>query len=227
MSSRRSKRDRFCNFLGESSEALKEVFRPRSPRPLASSALKSDTSSPIPTLGTSATVASGIPSSIHETKDTALVFLKASLKTLDSAIGLAPTFKSAVGILTDCIDGVPAAVANYNEFNDLALNIAMLAQGLEEQSRQANPARMAKAIEDVLQELQSEAIDIREKQARTRARAYVEAEQDIDDLTRCYRRVEALFRQLHSVAILSMWKTTNDNLIVSRVITIECDDRLR
>ncbi|KAG8714715.1 hypothetical protein FRC09_017326, partial [Ceratobasidium sp. 395] len=213
MSSRRSKRDRFCSFLGESSGALKEVFRPRSPRPLASSALKSDTSSPIPTLGTSATVASSIPSSIYGTKDTALAFLKASLKTLDSAIGIAPTFKSAVGILTDCIDGVPAAVANYNEFNDLALNIAMLAQGLEEQSRQANPARMAKAIEDVLHELQNEAIDIREKQARTRARAYVEAEQDIDDLTRCYRRVEALFRQLHkSVAILSMWRTTNDNL---------------
>ncbi|KAG8794901.1 hypothetical protein FRC12_020318 [Ceratobasidium sp. 428] len=213
MSSSRSKRDRFRNFLGESSEALKEVFQPRSPRPLSSSTLKSDTSSSIPTFGTSATVASDIPSSIHGAKDTALAVLKASLKTLDSAIGLAPTFKSAVGILTDCIDGVPAAVANYNEFNELALNIAMLAQGLEEQSRQANPARMAKAIEDVLHELQNEAIDIREKQARTRARAYVEAEQDIDDLTRCYRRVEALFRQLHkSVAILSVWRTTNDTL---------------
>ncbi|KAG8795994.1 hypothetical protein FRC12_006830 [Ceratobasidium sp. 428] len=213
MSSSRSKRDRFRNFLGESSEALKEVFQPRSPRPLSSSTLKSDTSSSIPTSRASATVASDIPSSLHGAKDTGLAVLKASLKTLDSAIGLAPTFKSAVGILTDCIDGVPAAVANYNEFNELALSIAMLAQGLEEQSRQANPARMAKAIEDVLHELQNEAIDIREKQARTRARAYVEAEQDIDDLNRCYRRVEALFRQLYkSVAILSVWRTTNDTL---------------
>ncbi|KAG8725023.1 hypothetical protein FRC09_009923 [Ceratobasidium sp. 395] len=214
MSSRRSKRDRFRNFLGESSEALKEVFQPRSPRPLSSSTLESDTSSSIPTLKTSATVASDIPLSIHGAKDTALAVLKASLKTLDSAIGLAPTFKSAVGILTDCIDGVPAAVANCNKFNELALSIAMLAQGLEEQSRQANPARMAKTIEDALQELQNEAIDIREKQDRTRARAYVEAEQDIDDLTRCYRRVEALFRQLHV-------STSTTNHSIPRADTLE------
>ncbi|KAG8724333.1 hypothetical protein FRC09_020066 [Ceratobasidium sp. 395] len=199
MSSRRPKRDRFRNFLSDSSEALKEVFRPRSPRPSssASGALKPNAASSNPPLESSAPAASDIPSNIHGAKDTPLAVLKASLRTLDSAIGLAPTFKSAVGILTECIDSVSAVVANNNEFNDLALNIAMLAQGLEEQSRQANPARMAKAIEDVLQELQNEAIDIREKQARTRARAYVEAEQDIDDLARCYRRVEALFRQLH------------------------------
>ncbi|KAG8772614.1 hypothetical protein FRC12_002972 [Ceratobasidium sp. 428] len=200
MSSRRSRRDRFRNFLGDSSEAVKEVFRPRSPRPSSSSALKPDTSSSTPALGASAPVASEIPSRTYGVRDTALAVLKVSLRTLDSAIGLAPTFKSATGILAECIDGVPAAAANRNEFKDLASNIAMLAQGLEEQWRQTNPAPMAKAIEDVLQydeELRSEAINIREKQARTMTRAYVEAEQDADDLTRCYRRVEALFRQLH------------------------------
>ncbi|KAG8754646.1 hypothetical protein FRC12_011130 [Ceratobasidium sp. 428] len=214
MSFRRLKRDRFRSFLSDSSGALKEVFRQRSPRPSssASGALKPDAPSSNPPLETSASGAFSTPSNIHGAKDTALAVLKASLKILDSAVGLAPTFKSAIHTLAECVDGVPEAAANRNEFADLASNIALLAQELEEQSRQTNPARMAKAIEDILEELRSEAITIKEKQARTRTRAYIEAQKDIDDLARCYRRVEALFRQLHSVAILSMWRTMNDNL---------------
>ncbi|KAG8795991.1 hypothetical protein FRC12_006827 [Ceratobasidium sp. 428] len=212
MSSKQSKRSRFRTFLDDSSEALKAVVRPRSPRPSSSSALKPNTPSSPPTIGASTSSASVMPSSTSRITDTSLAVLKSSLRALNKAIDLVPTFKSVMDTLAECVDHIPAAISNRQDFDELALNIAMSARGLEQQLKQANPALMVNAIRDVLEEMDKEANDIKQKQDRTAARAYIEVEQDIDHLTRCYRRVEVLFRQLHSIAILSVWRIVNENL---------------
>ncbi|KAG8714713.1 hypothetical protein FRC09_017324 [Ceratobasidium sp. 395] len=143
-----------------------------------------------------------MPSSTSRITDTSLAVLKSSLRALNKAIDLVPTFKSVIDTLAECVDHIPAAISNRQDFDELALNIAMSARGLEQQLKQANPALMVNAIRDVLEydslEMDKEANDIKQKQDRTAARAYIEVEQDIDHLTRCYRRVEVLFRQLHT-----------------------------
>ncbi|KAG8778664.1 hypothetical protein FRC12_024868 [Ceratobasidium sp. 428] len=146
------------------------------------------------------------------TKDTALAVLEGSLRGLNNTVDLVPTFRSVIGILAECVDNIPAVISNRKDFEDLASNIAVSARGLGQQLKQANTARIAKAIENVLEELDKEANSIIRKQGRTTARAFAEAEQDIDDLIQRYRRVEALFRQLHSIAILSVWRITNETL---------------
>ncbi|KAG8785709.1 hypothetical protein FRC12_017251 [Ceratobasidium sp. 428] len=212
MSSRRSKRDRLRNFWDESSDTLKDIFRPRSPKPSSSSGLQPNSQSSTPTPGNFVSTDTNVPSSISRTQDTALAVLKSSLRGLNNAVDLVPTFGSVIGILTECVDNIPAVIANRKDFEDLASNIAVSARGLGQQLKQANTARMAKAIENVLEELDKEASSIMQKQGRTTTSAFVEAKQDVDDLIQHYRRVEALFRQLHSIAILSVWRITNETL---------------
>ncbi|KAG8725027.1 hypothetical protein FRC09_009927 [Ceratobasidium sp. 395] len=199
MGSRRSKRDRLLNFLDESSEAFKGIFRPRSPRPSSSSGLQPSTQPSTATPGDSVSTGTNVPSSISGTQDTALAVLKSSLRGLNNGVSLVPAFKSVIGILTECVDNIPDVISNRKDFDNLALNIAVSARGLGQQLKQANTARMAKAIENVLEELDKEASSIIQKQGRTTAREFIDVEQDIDDLIQGYRRVEALFRQLHRV----------------------------
>ncbi|KAG8795102.1 hypothetical protein FRC12_017894 [Ceratobasidium sp. 428] len=193
MTTGRSKRDRFRNFLGESSEALKDIFRPRSPRPCSSSGLQPNIQSSTPTPENLASAGTDVPLNTSRRKNTALAVLKGSLRGLNNAVDFVPTFKSVVGILTECVNNIPAAISNCKDFDDLASNIAVSARGLGQQLRQANTKRMAKAIESFLEELDKEANGILQKQGRATARAFIEVEQDIDDLIQRYRRVEALF----------------------------------
>ncbi|KAG8741087.1 hypothetical protein FRC10_003327 [Ceratobasidium sp. 414] len=140
-------------------------------------------------------------SSALRTKDVTATALKTSLDAFKKTMNGIPIFKSVADILVDCIDNIPLAAENHKDYKDLASNIAATVTQLEEHLAGVNPARMTQAVANVIGELNQQADYIKEKQRRTRAGRYIGAEQDIDDLIRCYRRIEALFRQLQSTRL--------------------------
>ncbi|KAG9085716.1 hypothetical protein FRC06_003478, partial [Ceratobasidium sp. 370] len=173
MASSSPKRDRVCGLFG----ALRQLFCCLTP-----SALGVDDLPP------------GAP-------DLASNELKASLKALDRGLNIIPSLKLVVDTLADCIDNIPLAAKNCKDYEELAFNISISLKGLEGHLDQLNLADMTEALANVVEELKKQAYHIKEKQGRAATEKYIYAQQDIDDLMRGYRRVEALFRQLQNVRL--------------------------
>ncbi|KAG8718583.1 hypothetical protein FRC09_012438 [Ceratobasidium sp. 395] len=214
-----------------------------------SSAPLATTQSPLPGVGQSSSssqgvIATGIPfnsdvvlhapqpaqspvltTSGDQVRDTTSAILKASLNALGKCVGVVPTFKSIVDILADCVGNIPAAAKNHKDYKALAEDIKSTIESLQVHIEQANSTHMFESIENVMGALTEVVDHIKQKQTRTTARTYVEAEQDVDDLMSLYRRVDTLLRQLHSDSILSIWRITNKNFIVANEIL--ADNRLK
>ncbi|KAG9089426.1 hypothetical protein FRC07_012337, partial [Ceratobasidium sp. 392] len=198
MSSRSSKRERFRGILKDTGHSLSDLFRSPSPIPTSSDA--------------------------HPTREVASATLKAALKGLRKTANAIPPLKSFVDILTDCVGNIATAAKNHQDYEDLTSSIATTVDGLKEHVNGVNSEQMAKAVGKVIEELNQQAGYIVEKQGRTKSRTYIEADADIDDLIVCYRRIESLLRQLQTDAILSVWRTTNENwMIAHETLTIVKD----
>ncbi|KAG8761985.1 hypothetical protein FRC12_009249 [Ceratobasidium sp. 428] len=168
----------------------------------------------------------GPTTSGDQVKDTTSAILKKSLNALGKCVGVVPSFKSIIDILADCVDNIPAAAKNHKDYKALAEDITSTIDSLQVHLKQANSTHMFESIENVTMGLTEVVKHIKEKQARTTARIYVEAGQDVDDLMSRYRRVDVLLRQLHkSDSILSIWMITNRNFFVANEIL--ADNRLK
>ncbi|KAG9120947.1 hypothetical protein FRC07_003306, partial [Ceratobasidium sp. 392] len=145
------------------------------------------------------------------TKDIASAVLKTPFDALKKTMSVIPTFNSVADVLSDCMENVPVAAKNHKDYEDLVNKIEASRMELGEHLSKFNPAQMTKGVANVIEQLNHLVKHIIEKQKRTKARAYVDAEQDIDDLIQCYRKVEELFRQLQSEAVLNVWRITSEN----------------
>ncbi|KAG9079529.1 hypothetical protein FRC06_007683, partial [Ceratobasidium sp. 370] len=87
-------------------------------------------------------------------------------------------------------------VQRRREYEQLASDASMAATGLEKHLNQMSPGQMSECVASVANELKAHAEYATKKQARRSLRPDLEAEQDADDVIACYRRTEALFRQL-------------------------------
>ncbi|KAG8792612.1 hypothetical protein FRC12_005509 [Ceratobasidium sp. 428] len=168
-----------------------------------------------------------------QVKDTTSAILKASLNALGKCVDVVPTFKSVVDILANYVDNIPVGMATYckptrlnktatqaaaknrKDYEALTEDITTTINSLQVHLNQVDPAQMSELITNVIGALTEEVNHVKEKQARTTARTYVEAKSDIDELVGCYRRLDALFRRLQSDSILSIWRTTNQSLAIA------------
>ncbi|KAG9112444.1 hypothetical protein FRC07_007909, partial [Ceratobasidium sp. 392] len=150
-----------------------------------------------------------------QVEDTASGVLKTALGAAKKGVSVVSTFKGVSDMLASCIDSIPTAAENRKDFDDLTSSISAVRQDLEEHLSRVNPEQMSKAVSDAIGKLNQLAAHIDEKQARTQARAYLDAEKDIDDLVEYYRDVEALLRRLQSNAVLNIWRIANENMNVA------------
>ncbi|KAG9124403.1 hypothetical protein FRC07_011748 [Ceratobasidium sp. 392] len=212
MSSKPSKRDKLRGFFKDTSHPSSDHFPPQSPTPSSSGA--------------------------YSTKDVVSAVLKAALKSLRKSTGSIPVLKSFVDALADCVDNIPAAAKNHREYRDLTCSITTSVNRLKEHTGDVKHEQMVKVVGRVIEELDQQVRYINEKQGRTKARSYVEAEADIEDIIRCYRRIDSLLRQvevsayglfevsftlkhLKSDAILNIWKLANENRsVVNETLTV-------
>ncbi|KAG9096400.1 hypothetical protein FRC06_008720 [Ceratobasidium sp. 370] len=93
----------------------------------------------------------GVPSRGPRTKDITTTALQTSLDALRKSVAMIPTFKSVVEILVDCINNILATAENHKDYEDLASNIAATVTQLEEHLGGVNPARMNKAVVNVIE----------------------------------------------------------------------------
>ncbi|KAG9119386.1 hypothetical protein FRC07_005604, partial [Ceratobasidium sp. 392] len=122
--------------------------------------------------------------------------LKFSLKLLRASAHTIPGLKSAADALTECFDNIPAAAQNRQDYLDLATNITVLVQSLDEHAKLLEPTQVTRAVETAIEQLSQQLEYISQKQKRTGTRQFLDAAEDIDDLVRCYSRVRGLLQRL-------------------------------
>ncbi|KAG8773577.1 hypothetical protein FRC12_002455 [Ceratobasidium sp. 428] len=125
------------------------------------------------------------------------------LRRLGRVASMLPPLNVAVDLLADGVEIMSTVDKGHQEFELLAAGIAAKVEILEAHLKQPNATEITGSALGVLSELQAEAEKIGARQARMRTGKYARAEQDIEYIAACYRRIDGLFQQLMSDVMLS------------------------
>ncbi|KAG8722014.1 hypothetical protein FRC09_006962 [Ceratobasidium sp. 395] len=209
-----TKRDRLRGFFKHPSHALGQVLHLQSPASSVQGVDQTRTVKPAP-----------MPTNhVISTDEPGLFVLKNSFTALRNIAMTIPPIAPIVDPLAEFIEAISATAQNREDLEELARNIAISTRALVEHQNKLNPAHMTDSIDNLVSELTRQAEYISKKQERSSTMRYMDAERDADELVNCYRRIDALFRQLQSDAILSVWRIANENLAVASEALVTAND---
>ncbi|KAG8733524.1 hypothetical protein FRC10_012311, partial [Ceratobasidium sp. 414] len=127
--------------------------------------------------------------------------LENALRTLQQSSDMFPPIKPAVGGLLACIDVLEASREEYDE---LAANLAIILNDLAKHLRESRSIQMSNCVSTIINGIEQQIDSINLKKARLGPQRLLEAQQDVEDLVGCHRRIEMLFRQLQNTRLESM-----------------------
>ncbi|KAL5637535.1 hypothetical protein ACGC1H_004079 [Rhizoctonia solani] len=130
-----------------------------------------------------------------------------SLRILESSMRSFPPLKSAVSALIGCLDTVRNAASNRSDYEDLADELQLMANILNQYAGELELEPSNGSIANIAQCIQQQVTEIERKQGSGTIGRLLDVTQDQEDVIRRYRQVERLFRQLQ--ADLSM-RARND-----------------
>ncbi|CAE6478535.1 unnamed protein product [Rhizoctonia solani] len=121
-----------------------------------------------------------------------------SLRALETGVGLFPPLKSAIGAFRGCLDIVQQAAQNRADYGELANELQSMADMLKQFAGGLELEPSNGSIANIAQCMQHEVSDIERRQDGGADRRLRDATHDQENVIRCYRRVERLFRQLQT-----------------------------
>ncbi|KAB5588491.1 hypothetical protein CTheo_8067 [Ceratobasidium theobromae] len=223
-------------FLRERLDNFKSQLRSPSQQFLEVSGSRANSRSPPPTerlhgtvdtqnAGTSAAVGSvgSLPEHTASTpltkknRSPAWAGLGSALRDLHKTTRLFPPLQSAVGALISCLDTWEFAMKNDERREDLARELTTLSNSLAQHIQGARLFRMSNCVANVARSIQEQANLLWKKQNDSMGRRLVGANIDEEDLTKHYRKMESLFRQLQTDVNLSTWSIANEQLANTRL----------
>ncbi|QRV92661.1 WD repeat-containing protein [Ceratobasidium sp. AG-Ba] len=118
--------------------------------------------------------------------------------------------KHAADVLVGFIGTFETAAENDTEWQKLKSQLDTLFGDISKYVDSSTPLTMTGSIENLQQGIKKEIEFIEQVQKRSDALRYLTAEQGADDVFKCYRRIEDLFRRLTLNADMETWKTVKD-----------------
>ncbi|KAG9087798.1 hypothetical protein FS749_002636, partial [Ceratobasidium sp. UAMH 11750] len=125
-----------------------------------------------------------------------------ALRTLEQSSDMFPPVKPA------------EASQGREEYDELASDLAIVLVDLAKHLRESQSIQMSNCVSNIISGIEQQIDVINLKKDRQGLDRFLNTRQDIDDLAECYRRIETLFRQLQSNAVLSIWSIANEQLAV-------------
>ncbi|CAE6490354.1 unnamed protein product [Rhizoctonia solani] len=107
-----------------------------------------------------------------------------------------PPLHSAIGQLVSCFKELETVTRHRRDYEDLTQDLVALSKSLKEYIEKMRAVSVSEFIENIALRIGEQVQQIEAKRDQTTGRFLVDANEDSDDLTRWYRRVGALFRQL-------------------------------
>ncbi|KAG8731447.1 hypothetical protein FRC11_004127 [Ceratobasidium sp. 423] len=188
-SRRRSARDSLKSGLGR----LKQVIRTSSHQPEATGSAHGQSS----------------------TKNSAWAGLGTSLRALETATKLFSPLKSTIGDLATCLDVIEAAAKTRDDYEELASELKTTIDILNEYVSEFDAEEGRNSVARIVQLIQAQITHINEQREHTNTKRLLESAKDRDDVIRCYRAIEVLFRQLQNEVTLRTWRNTNKQRMMS------------
>ncbi|QRV98317.1 Vegetative incompatibility protein HET-E-1 [Ceratobasidium sp. AG-Ba] len=136
------------------------------------------------------------------------------LKLFAGVLGKTPDMfgplKHAADVLVSFIDTFETAAGNHTEWQQLKSELDALFEDLRKHMDAAVPPTMTKSIENLEKGIKKETDFIEQVQKRGDIHRFLNAEQDVDEVLKCYRRIEGLFRRLSLNANIDSWKKLDE-----------------
>ncbi|KAB5591833.1 Vegetative incompatibility protein HET-E-1 [Ceratobasidium theobromae] len=142
--------------------------------------------------------------------------LRTTLQSLHKC-AVFPPLKSAISSVIAGIDVIETALKHRDDYEDLASELKMIGEILISQLQQSKSAPMSEFIERTAMVIEEQAKRINDKRDHETGRYLIRANHDIEELARCYRRIEGLFRQLQVNASLSTLNIAEQQLANSQL----------
>ncbi|CAE6437219.1 unnamed protein product, partial [Rhizoctonia solani] len=128
--------------------------------------------------------------------------LATSLRALETGVELFPPLRSAVGAFIGCLDIVELksrqqkAAQNRADQEKLVNELQLMTDMLKKYAGELEQEPSNGSAANIAQCIQRQVVDIKQKHDYGTGRRLLDATHDQEDVIRCYRQVERLFRQL-------------------------------
>ncbi|CAE7051038.1 unnamed protein product [Rhizoctonia solani] len=124
--------------------------------------------------------------------------LATSLRALETGVELFPPLRSAVGAFIGCLDIVEKAAQNRADQEKLVNELQLMTDMLKKYAGELEQEPSNGSAANIAQCIQRQVVDIKQKHDYGTGRRLLDATHDQEDVIRCYRQVERLFRQLQT-----------------------------
>ncbi|CAE6479318.1 unnamed protein product, partial [Rhizoctonia solani] len=143
--------------------------------------------------------------------------IRIALKFLSESAQMFPPLLAATNAFASCLDFLETAAKIHKEYQDIAAELEALSFLVMRYLEGSKSFRMSNCVANIANLIEQQAELIKQKHNRVLGGRLIEAQLDQQELIRCYRRIEALFRQLQIDMQLSMWDTINEHLTNARL----------
>ncbi|QRV78278.1 L-sorbose 1-dehydrogenase [Ceratobasidium sp. AG-Ba] len=143
-----------------------------------------------------------------------LYLLSRLLSKFSSPLG---PLKQAIDGILDCIDIIEGTAESSLEYQALKVELNALFQDLCGYFGGSTPPMMTPCIVNLSQEIEKEIKFIQEKESRGRIDRYMQSRPDIDELMKCYRRIQGHLGRLMLNVNLNIWKVLDEQITENRL----------
>ncbi|QRV92662.1 WD repeat-containing protein [Ceratobasidium sp. AG-Ba] len=151
-----------------------------------------------------------VPVTTEETEHKGWTGLKLFARILSRTPESFGPLKHAADVLIDFIGTFETAAENDTEWQKHKSQLDTLLGEISKYIDSSTPPTITSSIENLQQGIKNETKFIEQVRKRSDVLRYLTAEQGAENVLRCYRRIEDLFRRLMLNANMETWKTVED-----------------
>ncbi|KAG8693930.1 hypothetical protein FRC11_002545, partial [Ceratobasidium sp. 423] len=136
-----------------------------------------------------------------------------ALQALRISTKIIPHLHSAIDGLKPLLHVFEEAARQRKEYDELATGLTAMVELLDKHLPDAASNEIKETIANISEKIAKEIESVNKRLSRGGTRQVLEGSGDGEDLIRCYRRIEQLFRQLQGEASMSSWNVASKHLI--------------
>ncbi|QRW09432.1 Vegetative incompatibility protein HET-E-1 [Ceratobasidium sp. AG-Ba] len=136
--------------------------------------------------------------------------LKLFARVLNKAPKAFGPLKHAADVLVSFIEIYEATAENQTELQELRKRLNELLNDLQQLLDKPAPPTITSSMKNLEKGIENEAEFIERMQVRNKMNLYLSAKEDVDEVLKCYRRIEGLFQRLTLNANIEVWRTLDD-----------------
>ncbi|KAB5588809.1 hypothetical protein CTheo_7751 [Ceratobasidium theobromae] len=145
-------------------------------------------------------------------KKTGVSGLKTALGALRISSKLFPPLQPAVDVLILGLDGL-SLDNDRQEFKNMVSELETLSKSLAWHMQEATSVRMSDSIAKFAPLVVEQTKLINEKRSLIRGKRFTEANKIEEEILRCYREIESLFRHIQNEAMLGIWNAVDEQIV--------------